>query len=381
MRNDAVAPRKRRGYYGLTNFNKSTKNVLPVKDEIIKLGGLNQSTPGRASNTIKALTHMTFFRLLLPVLLLFSIVGCKIQDETTVLKLAHALDTQHPVHKALDYMADRLAYHSAGTMRVDIYPAGQLGTERELMELLQIGSLAMTKVSSSPMEGFVPAMKIFSVPYVFRDNDHFWQVLNSDIGRELLVAGETVRLRGLAYYDAGSRSFYSVNKPVHTPADLNGLKIRVQLSPTAIEMVRAFGGSATPISWGELYTALQQGVVDGAENNPPSFYSSKHYEVAKYFTLNEHTMVPDIILISQYVWNGLTPQQQEWLQKAMDESVIYQRELWQKSTEESLATVEAAGVQIIRPDKSLFMQQVQSMHNALQGTPAYDVLQKIQNLK
>lgn len=324
---------------------------------------------------------MKFSRFLLILPLLASLCACKGKDDTTVLKLAHALDTQHPVHQALDYMAERLAYHSGGTMRVDIYPAGQLGTERELMELLQIGSLAMTKVSSSPMEGFVPAMKIFSVPYVFRDNEHFWQVLNSDIGRELLVAGESVRLRGLAYYDAGSRSFYSVNKPVHTPADLGGMKIRVQLSPTAIEMVRAFGGSATPISWGELYTALQQGVVDGAENNPPSFYSSKHYEVAKYFTLNEHTMVPDIILISQYIWNGLTEQQQKWLQQAMDESVIYQRELWQQSTAESLAAVEAAGVQIIRPDKQPFMEQVQGMHAALQGTPAFDVLQQIQNLK
>src|SRR5690606_5909699 len=126
----------------------------------------------------KSVERMNFSRFLLLISLFATLCACKSQDDTTVLKLAHALDTQHPVHQALNYMADRLAYHSGGTMRVDIYPAGQLGSERELMELLQIGCLAMTKVSSSPMEGFVPAMKIFSVPYVFRNHDHFWQVLN-----------------------------------------------------------------------------------------------------------------------------------------------------------------------------------------------------------
>lgn len=332
-------------------------------------------------NPYKKHLFMISIRTIWSLCLAALLTACGGHQDTTVLKLAHALDTQHPVHKAIVYMAERLEHHSGGTMRVDIYPSGQLGGERELMELLQIGSLAMTKVSSSPMEGFVPAMKVFSVPYVFRDNAHFWQVLNSDIGRELLVAGEAVRLRGLAYYDAGSRSFYSVKKPINTPADLTGMKIRVQLSPTAIEMVRAFGGSATPISWGELYTALQQGVVDGAENNPPSFYSSKHFEVAKYFTLNEHTMVPDIMLISQYIWNGLTPQQQQWLQLAMDESVVYQRKLWQEATRESLDAVKAAGVEIIYPDKAPFVAQITAMHEALKGTPAHNVLQRIQKMK
>lgn len=324
---------------------------------------------------------MTPFRLLLSCCFTLALSACGSHQDVTVLKLAHSLDTQHPVHHAIVHMAERLEHHSGGTMRVDIYPSGQLGTERELMELLQIGSLAMTKVSSSPMEGFVPAMKIFSIPYVFRDSDHYWQVLNGDIGRELLLAGESVRLRGLAYYDAGARSFYSVHKPVHTPADLTGMKIRVQQSPTAIDMVRAFGGSATPISWGELYTSLQQGVVDGAENNPPSFYSSKHYEVAKYFTLNEHTRVPDIMLISQYIWDNLSEQQQAWVQTAMDESVVFQRELWESSTAESLEKVRRAGVEVIYPDKNPFQEKVLPMQDALQGTPAFDVLQRIRNLK
>lgn len=307
--------------------------------------------------------------------------GCIDSNEQTVLKLAHSLNTQHPVHKAIEHMAERVNGLSDGKMRVDVYPAGQLGSERELMELLQIGSLAMTKVSSSPMEGFVPAMKVFSLPYVFRDSEHFWKILNGDIGRSLLVAGESVRLRGLGYYDAGSRSFYAVNAPVHKPSDLNGLKIRVQQSKTAMEMVRALGGSPTPISWGELYTALQQGVVDGAENNPPSFYSSKHYEVAKFFTLDEHTRVPDMLIVSQYIWSRLSNQQQKWLQQAVDESVVFQRRLWQVATEEALQKVQQAGVTVIYPDKSLYEAQVKDMHEALRGTEVYDLVQQIRKIQ
>lgn len=322
--------------------------------------------------------HIRLSRAVVMIIGLLVLLSCSQHDHTTVLKLAHSLDTRHPVHQAMVHLAERLDQISQGEMRVDIYPSGQLGTERELMELLQIGSLAMTKVSSSPMEGFVPAMKIFNVPYVFRDKEHYWQVLNSDIGHELLLAGDALGLRGLGYYDAGSRSFYSTERAIHTPDDLAGLKVRVQQSQTSIQMVRALGGSATPISWGELYTSLQQGVVDAAENNPPSFYSSKHYEVCKYFTLDEHTMVPDIILISSYIWEKLTPQQQQWLQTAMDESVVYQRELWSRATQEALQAVAAAGVEIIRPDKSLFQNKVQEMHASLKGSETYTLLQKIQ---
>jgi tripartite ATP-independent transporter DctP family solute receptor len=305
------------------------------------------------------------------------LASCGMEGEVTVLKMGHSLDQKHPVHLGIVYMAERLDKLSGGTMRLDIYPSGQLGSERELMELLQIGSLAMTKVSSSPMEGFVPAMQIFSIPYVFRNSEHFWKVLRSNIGRDLLLAGEAVRLRGLGYYDAGARSFYTVKRPVHQPSDLTGMKIRVQESQTSVNMVRALGGSATPISWGELYTALDQGVVDGAENNPPSFYSSRHFEVAKYYTLDEHTYVPDIVLISSYVWDHLEPQEQQWLQQAMDESVVYQRKVWAEATEQAYTAVKQAGVEIIYPDKSLFQEEVREMQESYRGTPAYALLEKI----
>nr|WP_066959325.1 TRAP transporter substrate-binding protein [Microbulbifer sp. Q7] len=305
------------------------------------------------------------------------VASCGFQEDQLALKLAHTLDQQHSVHRAMVFMDERLQALSGDTMRIDIYSGGQLGSERELIELLQIGSLAMTKVSASPMEGFVPEMKIFNLPYVFRDSEHFWSVLQSPIGKELLVACERARLRGLGYLDAGSRSFYMNDIAVQTPADLNGQKIRVQNSQTAIKMVNTLGGAATPVSWGELYTALQQGVVNGAENNPPSFYLSKHYEVSKYYTLDEHTYVPDLLLISTEVWNKLSSQQQAWLDQAVEEAVAYQRKLWQESTEESLAAVKAAGVEVIYPDKQPFIDAVKPLHDSYQGTSVGALLDQI----
>ena len=304
--------------------------------------------------------------------------ACSRHDDTIVLKLAHVLDTGHSVHQGMVHMAERLDHYSNGKMRIDIYPSGQLGAERDTVELVQIGSLAMTKVSAAPLEAFVPAMQVFSIPYVFRDREHLFKALDSEVGKELLKSTEVARLKGMGYYDSGSRSFYMVDTPVETPDDIQGKKIRVMKSQTAVKMIAAMGGGATPISWGELYTALQQGVVDGAENNPPSFYLSGHYEVCKYYALNEHTSVPDMLLMSSHIWNSLDTQQQEWLQMAVDDSVTYQRELWRVSTEEALAAVEAAGVIVTRPDKRPFMEAVEEMKAAYDGTEVGRYLRAIE---
>jgi tripartite ATP-independent transporter DctP family solute receptor len=315
--------------------------------------------------------------------LIMGLSACSREQDIKVLKLAHNLDQTTSVHKAMELMARRLAELSNGTMRIDIYPSGQLGQEREYIELLQIGSLAMAKVSASPMEGFVPEIKVFSIPYVFRDEDHLWRFLESDQGKALLIKGETKRLRGVGYYDAGSRSFYSrcgTGRDIRGPGDLAGLKVRVQESQTSVRMIQAFGGSATPIAFGELYTALQQGVVDAAENNPPSFFLSKHFEVCKLYIIDEHTAVPDMILVSQYLWSSLNPEQQAWLQQAVDESVKFQRELWAVSTREALEAVKAAGVEVVYPDKREFQVQVQDMHESYRGEPVYELLQHIKSM-
>nr|WP_245623500.1 TRAP transporter substrate-binding protein [Catenovulum maritimum] len=294
--------------------------------------------------------------------------------------MGHTLDVEHSVHKAMEYMAERLAHYSNGTMSLKIYPNAQLGNEREMVELLQIGSLAMTKVSAAAIEGFVPEMKIYSIPYIFESREHRWNVLQSDVGKSLLASTDSAHLVGLGYYDSGSRSFYMTDTKITQPADVDSKKIRVMESPTAVKMISAFGGSATPISFGELYAALQQGVVDGAENNPPSFYLSRHYEICKYYILNEHTSVPDMLLASKHVYKNLTPEQQVWLKAAVDDSVELQKTLWLAAEEEALSAVKKAGVEVIYPDKKPFMQAVQPLHDNLKGTQIGLYLESIKRI-
>ncbi|MBN2242523.1 MAG: TRAP transporter substrate-binding protein [Acidobacteria bacterium] len=325
----------------------------------------------------KTKTHRGFWGI---TALLILAAGCGAESKVTAIKLGHALDTTHPVHKGMVFMGEKVREYSRGKMRVDIYPGEQLGAERDLIELLQIGSLAMTKVSTAPLEAFVPEMKIFGIPYLFRDDEHRWKVLDSPIGERLLLAGEPFFLRGMGYYDAGSRSFFTTEKPVLTPDDLKGMKIRVMKSITSVDMVKALGGSPAPIPFGELYTALQQGVVDGAENNLPSFYLSRHYEVCRYFSFDEHTSIPDILLMSTIVWNRLSGQERHWLQRAVDDSVQYQKKLWEESTKESLRLVREAGVEIAYPDKAPFRQAVQSMYDSYKGEPLYDLIQEIRGI-
>lgn len=320
------------------------------------------------------------FRLLVSLPLVFLLAGCGAEDDRYVIRIGHTLNPTHTVHKAMLVMRDELQRLSNNTMTIQIYPSGQLGTERELIELLQIGSLGMTKVSASPLEGFVPEMKIFNLPYLFRDHEHFLQVLDSDVGEALLEAIRPARMMGLGYYDAGSRSFYSTKKPVFSPADLVGMKVRVQESQMAMQMIKSLGGSPTPIAWGELYTALQQGVVDAAENNPPSYFLSRHFEVAPYFTIDEHTAVPDVMLISNYVWDQLNDTQRHWLRQAMKKSVDFQRQQWGKDTDQALKKVANGGATIHYVDKKPFQTEVASFVDSFNGTPVGDLINKIQEV-
>ncbi len=321
-------------------------------------------------------------KFLLLFIILICLSNCSEIDRSKTITLAHGLDINHSVHKAMVKMGETLDSISEGKMTLELYPSQQLGTERECLELLQIGSLDMTKVSAAVMENFAPKMKVLSLPFLFRDRQHSFQVLDGSIGKELLDDGEKYWLKGMAYYDAGSRSFYTKEKPVNTPDDLIGLKIRVQESRTAMEMVKSLGGSPTPISWGELYTSLQQGVVDGAENNPPSFYLSRHYEVCKYYTLDEHTVLPDVLIIGTQAWGRLTDQEKEWLQISVDDSVKHQRKLWALAEEKALNEVKKAGVAIIIPDKSLFSDKVQTMYEQYESNEEiYSLIQKIKKIK
>jgi tripartite ATP-independent transporter DctP family solute receptor len=323
-----------------------------------------------------------FFRFSVGLILIGSMGGCQLIHKTKSLKLAHGLPTDHPVHKAMAVMAERTEEISEGQLKIEIYPSGQLGSEQQCVELLQIGSLDITKVSAAVMESFTDEYKVLGLPYLFESKEHAFRVLDGEIGKELLLSTQNKWIRGLCFYDAGSRSFYTIEKPILTPDDLEGMKIRVMKSKTAMQMVEALGGSPTPISYGELYTALQSGVVDGAENNPPSFYTSHHYEVCKHYSLDEHNAVPDVLIIGTKAWKKLNKEEQGWLQQAVDESVEVQRKLWAESEKESLEKVQKAGVKIYRPDKEPFRKKVESVYESYKDNPAiYSYIERIRNTK
>ena len=295
----------------------------------------------------------------------------------TVLKLAHILPPSHAVHIAMEFMAKRLAELSDGAVELQIFGGGQLGSEPEGIEQVQRGALAMVKTSTAALESFVPDMAVFGMPYLFRDDDHYWRVLLGPVGREILQAGEAQGLHGLCFYDSGSRSFYTVSKPILRPDDVREMKIRVLPSRTAHDMITTLGGGPTPIPYGELYSALQQGMIDGAENNPPSFYSSRHYEVAKHYSLDEHTRVPDIVIVSKKIWDGLSPQVRAWIDQAALESVTFQRNLWREQTEAALREVQKAGVTVHRPDQDAFQAAMAPMYAAVDGTRVGALVKRI----
>ncbi|GAA3611776.1 TRAP transporter substrate-binding protein [Flavivirga amylovorans] len=303
---------------------------------------------------------MRYYAILL-VILCFGLVSCKQESDSKVLYLAHTLPQTHPVHKGILTFQEALEKKSKGSLKIKIFPDGQLGSEREVLELLQIGSVAVTKVSAATMSNFVPEYHVLGIPYLFKSKEHQFNVLEGEVGKSILEKGSKFWLRGLCYYDAGSRSFYTSSKAIRTPDDLKGLKIRVMNNQMAINMVNAMGGSATPMAYGELYTAIQQGVVDGAENNPPSFVSSNHYEVSKYYTLDQHSSVPDVLLIGTKFWEKLSAQERLWVQEAADESAQAQKIFWNESVKASMETAKAAGVEIIIPEKALFAEKSKSV--------------------
>ena len=312
------------------------------------------------------LKHTTI--LLLSVILLAC--GGQQQSKKT-LKLAHGLPKTHSVHQGMLFMKERLGELSGGKMDLEIYDSGQLGSENQTLEMLQIGSLDMAKVSSGALEGFVDEFKVFGIPYLFVSKEHYFAVLDGPIGEAFLKTMEPYWIKGLGYYDSGARSFYTVNKPILHPDDLKGLKIRVMRSPIAVEMMRTFDGAATPVDFGELYTALQSGVVDGAENNTPSVTTAFHQEVCKHYSVNEHTMLPDLIVVSMHTWNKLTPEEQEWLKQAMHESVIYQRKLWEEQEKTSMQEMKEKGMEIHYPPKAPFIRKTQPLLEKYRENPKY----------
>ncbi|ELU13154.1 hypothetical protein CAPTEDRAFT_121979 [Capitella teleta] len=265
----------------------------------------------------------------------------------------------------MEFMAKRAKELSNGSLKVRIYPNATLGTQRESTELLQIGALDMVKSNASELESFEPAYGAFNMPYLFRDRDHYYQVMMGEIGEQILGASADKGFIGLTYYDAGARNFYAA-KPIASPADLKGMKVRVQPSPTAVSMIEYMGASPTPLAYGELYTALDQGVVDSAENNITSYVTSRHGEVAKEFSFSEHAMIPDVLVISSITWNKLDADEKVALKQAATESTMKMKDLWTVSEETNRKFAEEKmGVTFKTIDKTAFVESVEPMYAEL----------------
>jgi len=245
----------------------------------------------------------------------------------TVLRSSDTHPDGYPTVEAVKKFGELLSEKTGGQYSVEVFHSAQLGGEADTIEQTQFGVIDLNRISIGAFGTQVPEATVTQLPYIFRSADHFHNVLDGPIGEEILAAFDAVDVVALAYYDGGARSFYNSEKPINTPADMDGLKFRVMQSDIFVDMVGALGANATPMPYGEVYSGIQTGVIDGAENNYPSYDTAGHAEVAKFYSLDEHLMVPEVLVVSKVVWDGLSPEVQTAMREAAKESVAYQREL------------------------------------------------------
>lgn len=270
--------------------------------------------------------------------------------ETITLKLAENQPDDYPTTIGDKEFARLVEEKTDGRYKIEVYSGGQLGEETNSIEQVQLGSIDLARVNASPLSQFADEIGVTSMPFLFENEEAKWEKLNGEVGRELLDTLDGTNMVGLAFYDSGERSFYNTVRPLEKPEDMKGLKVRVQNSELSIAVVEALGASATPMEYGEVYSSLQTGVIDGAENNFPSYYTSNHYEVAPYFTVNGYTGTPEVVIASQKLWDTLSDEDKELFREAALESVKVQREAWAELTEESRAAVVEAGSELIEVD-------------------------------
>ncbi|WP_140626660.1 TRAP transporter substrate-binding protein [Methylibium rhizosphaerae] len=285
----------------------------------------------------------------------------------------------YPTVEAVKFMGEQLKKLTGGKHSINVFNNGKLGNEKDTIEQTKLGAIAIARVNIAPMNNICPATIVPTMPFLFRSTEHMRKVLDGPIGEEILKSCEAQGFVGLAYYDSGARSIYTVKKPVKTVEDTKGMKIRVQQSDLWVALMEAMGANATPMPFGEVYTALKTGLVDAAENNYPSFESSRHFEVAKYYSKTEHSMAPEVLLFSKRVWDGLSPDDQKALRQAAKDSVPHMRKLWDEREAKSLATVKAAGAEIIEVDKASFRNAVKPVYvKFLREPKLLDLVKRIQ---
>ncbi len=291
--------------------------------------------------------------------------------------------TDYPTVMAVNYMGKLLSERTQGRMGIHVYPAGVLGTEKDTIEQLRIGGLDMMRINSAALNSIAPETIVTVMPFLFRSTDHMHTVLDGPIGDEILASMESQGIVGLAFYDSGARSFYTAKKPVRTLADMKGLKVRVQQSDLFVALIEALHANPTPMPYGEVYTALKTGIVDAAENNWPSYESSRHFESARFYTLSEHSMAPEVLAFSKIVWDKLSKEDQALIRRAAKDSVPYMRKLWDEREMKSRKVVEAAGSQVITiANKQEFIDAMKPVYAKFADTPRLKgLVKRIQDTK
>ncbi len=275
----------------------------------------------------------------------------------TTLRSSDTHPEGYPTVLAVQEMGKLLEERTGGRLCVEVFHSAQLGEEKDTIEQTQFGVIDMNRVSMGPFNNIIEETQVVSLPYIFRSVEHMHTVMDGPIGEEILAAFEDHDLVGLAFYDGGSRSFYNSEKPITEMADLAGMKFRVMQSDIFVDMVSALGANATPLPYGEVYSSIQTGVIDGAENNWPSYESSGHFEVAKYYTLDQHLIVPEVLVMSKLAWDKLSAEDQEAVRQAAKDSVPVMRELWEEREAASEQKVRDAGVEIVTDiDKTPFIE-------------------------
>jgi len=270
-------------------------------------------------------------------------VGDKKEGASYTFRLAETHPADYPTTMGDKKFAELVGERTNGRIKIEVFPSSQLGEEKAVLEQIQLGAIEFTRVSSSPLAEFNKAFGVYGLPYIFDNDDHMWRFLESEEGTKMLDGLETSKMKGLAYYSSGARSFYTKN-PITSVEGMKGLKIRVQQSKVNMDLISALGASATPMPYGEVFSGLQTGVIDGAENNAPSYLTANHYQAAKNYILDSHQRVPEVLLMSKSVWDKLSDEDRKIVKQAALDSVKTQREEWNKFEKKAMEQLKTEGV-------------------------------------
>ncbi len=313
---------------------------------------------------------------------LLTLGACITAQAQIVLKAHDTHPAGYPTVVAVENMGKRLDAGSNGRIKVQMFPGAVLGQEKEAVEQAQIGAIQLARISLGVIGPVVPDVDVFNIPFVFRDIAHMRTVIDGPIGAELLdkVTNSSARLVGLAWMDGGARSLYT-KKLVKTPADLAGVKVRMMGNPLFVDTMNAMGGNGISMSYGEVFSALQTGVIDGAENNPPSFFTANHYTTgAKYYAQTNHLIIPEILVMSKVAWDKLSAEDKALVKKTAREAQLDQRALWDKSVADYTAKLKAAGIEFVAVDQKLFFDATAPVR-AKYGAKFADLMKRINDTK